>query len=34
MVGGGGGGVISINTKFNFLKERQISYVSAMSFIL
>ena len=28
-----GGGVISINTKFNFLKERQISYVSAMSFI-
>ena len=30
---GGGGGGISINTKFNFLKERQISYVSAMSFI-
>ena len=29
----GGGGGISINTKFNFLKERQISYVSAISFI-
>ena len=29
----GGGGLISINTKFNFLGEQQISYVSAMSFI-
>ena len=27
----GGGGLISINTKFNFLREQQISYVSAMS---
>ena len=31
--GGKGGGLISINTKFNFLREQQISYVSAMSFI-
>ena len=29
---GGGGALISINTKFNFLREQQISYVSAMSF--
>ena len=29
----GGGGLISINTKFNFLREQQISYVSAMSYI-
>ena len=28
-----GGGLISINTKFKFLREQQISYVSAMSFI-
>ena len=28
----GGGALISINTKFNFLREQQISYVSAMSF--
>ena len=31
--GGGGGGLISINTKFYFLREQQISYVSAMSYI-
>ena len=30
---GGGGGLISINTKFYFLREQQISYVSAMSYI-
>ena len=30
---GGGGGLISINTIFNFLREQQISYVSAMSYI-
>ena len=28
-----GGGLISSNTKCNFLREQQISYVSAMSFI-
>ena len=30
---GGGGGLISINTKFHFLREKQTGYVSAMSYI-
>ena len=30
---GGGGGLISINTKFNFLREKQIGFISAMSYI-
>ena len=28
-----GRGAISINTEFNFLREKQIGYVSAMSYI-